>query len=116
MLCSRGWLLCAVAAGFFVRPALAEPTNAHCLHFSGRYEPIREVIGEVTTVAIDRLGVRHIIVQDQNSGCRVFVVTDEQTCTPGKSFNGSGRPRSLGGEDHDVMLDYHYSSEKPACK
>ena len=83
---------------------LADTANPQC-QFFGKYGTNREITGLVTRDVRDDQDYRHIIVQDQGTGCRVFVLTEDKSCAVGKQFKAFGRLRSYSRDDHDVMFD-----------
>ena len=82
----------------------------------GRFAPMREVTGAVISTAVDGWGFRHVVVADSNSGCRVFVLTENLACAPGNMFRGIGHMRSSKGEGYDATFHFHLSSSKAACQ
>lgn len=77
---------------------------------------MREVTGTVLSTAIDGWGFRHVIVADDNSGCRVFVLIENLACAPGRIFRGIGHMRSFKGEDYDATFHFHLSSPETTCQ
>jgi hypothetical protein len=94
--------------------ALALTPAAACGPF-GRYAPLRQVEGQIVTTGSGLLGSRHIVVRDENSGCRVFVLSDDARCTPGSRFAGFGRLKSAKGEDFDATFRF-FRPPQSACR
>jgi hypothetical protein len=94
--------ICLPAALAF---ALGASAQAACGPF-GRHAPLRQVEGPVMASGSGYLGARHIVVRDEKSGCRVFVLSDDTNCTPGSRFAGFGRVKSAKGEDFDAVFRF----------
>ena len=97
-------LTMAAAAAFIV--STGAWAAGSCTGF-GKFGPPREVAGVVLEIQRDALGISHIVVKDDNTGCRVSVLASERSvCTNGKRFEGFGRLRSdFKGSDYDATLD-----------
>ena len=62
--------------------------------------------GDVVAIRTDGLGVSHLIVRDQYTGCRVAALMDgAQSCSSGRHFVAFGRLRTdFKGDDYDATL------------
>lgn len=80
----------------------------------GKFGPPREVAGVVLEIQRDSLGISHVVVKDDSTGCRVSVLASEKSvCTSGKHFEAFGRLRSdFKGSDYDATLDAGRSGGK----
>jgi hypothetical protein len=93
---------------------LGVPAQAACGPF-GRQAPLRQVEGPVTASGSGYLGARHIVVRDEKSGCRVFVLSEDTSCAPGSRFAGFGRLKSAKGEDFDAVFRF-FRPPDSACR
>jgi hypothetical protein len=94
--------------------ALGVSAQAACGPY-GRYAPLRQVEGPITASGSGILGARHIVVRDGKSGCRVFVLSEDTSCTPGSRFAGFGRVKSAKGEDFDAVFRF-FRPPQSACR
>jgi hypothetical protein len=94
--------------------ALDASAQAACGPY-GRYAPLRQVEGLVTASGSGILGSRHIVVRDEKSGCRVFVLSEDTGCAPGNRFAGFGRLKSAQGGDFDAVFRFFRPPES-ACR
>jgi hypothetical protein len=98
---------CTLAmAGAAAAVLAAGASAATCTGF-GKYSAPRAISGEVRERERDALGFTHIVVKDEQSGCRVFVLTENKPgCVVGRQFAGYGRLRSdFKGSEYDSTLD-----------
>ena len=82
----------------------------------GRFAPITQVTGPVISVGTNWWNMRYIIVQDRNSGCRVFIATDEKSCVEGVTFNASGRLKTITDEDYQTTFHFFRGDQENACQ
>ena len=98
----------------FSGSAHAKDPGATCGHY-GRFAPITQVTGPVLSVSHNWWKMRYIIVQDRNSGCRVFIATDEKSCAEGATFDASGRLKTVTDEDYQATFHFLRGDVGNAC-
>ena len=98
-------LILASLACCFASAAWAGDSPKACIGY-GKYGATRTVSGKIVAAEIDGIGIGHIVVRDERSGCRVFALaSDLHGCASGHRFEGVGRLRSdYKGDDYDATL------------
>jgi hypothetical protein len=94
-----------IAAVGFSTAAWAGEGSGACTHV-GKYSAPRTVSGDILVRVTGGLGITHLVVQDQSTGCRVYVLAEStDACTVGQRFDGIGRLKTeYKGEDYDATL------------
>ncbi len=108
--------LCAILGLLIlVGGAYADDTNQTCGHY-GRSASLRQVTGPVISTGTNWWNLRYIVVQDKNSRCRVFVLTDEISCKTGKDFDAFGRLRSTTDDGYEATFLFFRGTQTTACR
>jgi hypothetical protein len=97
-------------------PVFAEDAAARCSVHSDFNGVMRSIAGDILARAKDWLGISHIVVQDDHTGCKVYVLArNTDTCSVGQHFEGTGRLRTdFSGESYDATLSVE--SDKGTCR
>jgi hypothetical protein len=108
-------LMSCLGLAVFFGLAHAEDRNATCGHY-GRFAPITQVTGPVLSVGTNWWKMHYVIVQDKNSGCRVFIATEEKACTEGKTFDATGRLKTVTDEPYQATFHFFRGDRGEACR
>jgi hypothetical protein len=81
----------------------------------GKNAAMREVSGLVIKTGKNWWGQRYVVVKDEATGMRIYVQSDAQTCTPGKSFRGSGHLSRADEKEYEATFHFHLSKPDRAC-
>ncbi len=108
-------LLVASAAAGFRAMGAAEAGDGPFCGRTGKFAPIRHVSGTVVSTGTTWWGTHYIVMQDQDTGCRVYVPTEEAACVPGRSFGGAGRMTSAKEKNYEVTFRLVFTGDSQPC-
>ena len=97
--------------------AMSCTTSSPTYRMFGKHARMREIAGDVITTGTTSWGDRYIVVQDQSTGLRVFVLSDSEACVPRKPFKGMGHlgQRVEDEKDYDATFHFHLTDRDKVC-
>jgi hypothetical protein len=75
---------------------------------------MRDVAGAVIATGTNWWGARYIVVKDEGTGLRVYVLSDAAACAPGKPFKGTGHLTRAEEKNYDATFHLHLTDAKNA--